>query len=144
MYDRPLTDAEIKNMHSEEYFNNSGDAIFNLTVDEESCDYNDVYAQTIDFPKVKMNELPYRRSGKYRSLYHKRNDIVNTKFVHQKDTSINEKRLVNEVLTGMIDIDKDGISDLKYEVTNREKLLDTKHEFISFKCKQEIPSHVYR
>ena len=144
IYDRSLTDTEIENMHTEEYFNNSGDAIFNLTVDDASCDYNNVYAQTIDFPKVKMNELPYRRPGKYRSLYHKRNDIVNTRFVHQKDTSINEKRLVNEVLTGMIDIDKDGITDLKYEVTNREKFYDTKHEFISFKCKQEIPSHVYR
>ena len=89
-----------------------------------------------------MNELPYRRQGKYKSLYHKRNDIINTKFVHQKDTSINEQRFTNEVLTGLIDVDKDGITDLNYELTKREKLFNTEHEFISYKCNQKIPSHV--
>jgi len=142
MYDRALPDKEIKNMHTEEYFNNRGDAIFDLTLDDKSCDSNNVYTQTIDFPKVKMNELPYRRQGKYKSLYHKRNDIVNTKFVHQKDTSINEQRFINEVLTGLIDVDKDGITDLNYNIVKREYLYNTEHEIIDFRCEQDIPSHV--
>ena len=89
-----------------------------------------------------MNELPYRRHGKYKSLYHKRNDIINTKFVHQKDTSINEQRFINEVLTGLIDVDKDGITDLNYSEVKREKLFGTEHEIIDFRCEQDIPSHV--
>ncbi|SVE04385.1 uncharacterized protein METZ01_LOCUS457239, partial [marine metagenome] len=88
------------------------------------------------------NELPYRRQGKYKSLYHKRNDIINTKFVHQKDTSINEQRFINEVLTGLIDVDKDGITDLNYHVVKREYLYNTEHEIIDFRCEQDIPSHV--
>jgi hypothetical protein len=67
---------------------------------------------------------------------------VDTKFVHQKDTSINEKRFINEVQSGLINTDEDGLSDLQYEITKRENLFDTKHEFISFKCTGTIPNHV--
>ena len=68
--------------------------------------------------------------------------MVGGKLVHQKDTSINERRFVEEVQGGIINTDEDGLSDLNYSVTNREYLFDTKHEIIDFRCECEIPDHV--
>jgi len=141
IYDRALSDREITNMHSLEYFEND-DSIFDIKRDADLCRFDDVESDEIEFPTIKLNNLPYRRPGRYSSLFHKRNDIVDTKFVHQKDTSINEKRFINEVQSGLINTDDDGLSDLQYEITKRENLFDTKHEFISFKCTGTIPNHV--
>ena len=68
--------------------------------------------------------------------------MVGGKWVHQKDTSINERRFVEEVQGGIVDTDEDGLTDLNYSVVKREKLFGTEHEIIDFKCEQEIPSHV--
>ena len=93
--------------------------------------------------KIPNTTLPYRtRPGRYLSQTHNRNDIVGGKFVHQKDTSVNEKRFVEEVQGGLVDIDKDGLTDLNYSVVKREKLFGTKHEMVNFRCEQDIPSHV--
>ena len=42
----------------------------------------------------------------------------------------------------LIDVDKDGITDLNYNVVKREYLYNTEHEIINFRCEQGIPSHV--
>jgi hypothetical protein len=68
--------------------------------------------------------------------------MVGGKWVHQKDTSVNEKRFVEEVQGGIINTDEDGLTDLKYDITRRYKLFGTKHEIIDFGCGQDIPSHV--
>jgi hypothetical protein len=141
IYDRVLSNKEITNMHSLEYFEND-DSVFDIKRDTGLCRFDGVESDNIEFPTIKMNNLPHRRSGRYSSLFHDRNDIVDTKFVHQKDTSINEKRFINEVQAGLINTDDDGLSDLQYEITKRENLFGTKHEFISFKCTGKIPSHV--
>jgi len=67
---------------------------------------------------------------------------VGGKWVHQKDTSINELRFVNEVQGGIINTDDDGLSDLNYSIVKKEYLFNTKHEIIDFRCEQDIPSHV--
>ncbi|MBC8428572.1 hypothetical protein H8D04_01675 [bacterium] len=93
--------------------------------------------------KISNTTLPYRnRKGRFFSQHHKRNDIVGNKFVHQKDTSINEKRFVEEVQGGMINTDEDGLTDLNYSVISRKLLFNTIHEIIDFRCEQDIPSHV--
>ena len=93
--------------------------------------------------KIPNTTLPHRnRTGRYLSLRHDRNDIVGGKFVHQKDTSVNEKRFVEEVQGGMINTDEDGLTDLNYSVVRQEKLFGTEHEIIDFRCEQDIPSHV--
>jgi hypothetical protein len=93
--------------------------------------------------KIPNTTLPHRnRPGRYLSLEHKRNDIVGNRFVHQKDTSMNEKRFVDEVQGGLINIDDDGLTDLNYSIVKKEKLFGTKHEIIDFRCEQNIPSHV--
>ena len=68
--------------------------------------------------------------------------MVGGKWVHQKDTSVNEKRFVEEVQGGLISIDEDGLTDLNYSVVGKKTLFGTKHEMISFRCEQNIPSHV--
>jgi hypothetical protein len=93
--------------------------------------------------KIPNTTLPHRnRPGRYKSLSHPRNDIVGNRFVHQKDTSVNEKRFVEKVQGGIINTDEDGLTDLNYSVVKREKLFGTKHEIVDFRCEQDIPSHV--
>ena len=93
--------------------------------------------------KIQHTTLPYRnRPGRFFSQEHKRNDMVGGRWVHQKDTSINERRFVEEVQGGIVNTDEDGLTDLNYSVVKREKLFGTEHEIIDFKCEQDIPSHV--
>ena len=67
--------------------------------------------------KIQHTILPYRnRPGRFFSQEHKRNDMVGGKWVHQKDTSVNEKRFVEEVQGGLIDTDEDGLTDLNYTI----------------------------
>ena len=68
--------------------------------------------------------------------------MVGGKWVHQKDTSVNEKRFVEEVQGGLISIDEDGLTDLNYSIVKEEKLFGTDHEIIDFRCEQDIPNHV--
>ena len=87
--------------------------------------------------------LPYRsKPGRFFSQEHKRNDMVGGRWVHQKDTSINERRFVEEVQGGIVNTDEDGLTDLNYSIVKREKLFGTEHEIIDFKCEQDIPDHV--
>ena len=93
--------------------------------------------------KIPHTTLPYRnRPGRFFSQSHPRNDMVGGKWVHQKDTSVNERRFVEDVQGGMVSIDEDGLADLSYSIVKREYLLDTEHEIIDFRCEQDIPNHV--
>jgi len=93
--------------------------------------------------KIQHTTLPYRnRPGRFFSQDHKRNDMVGGKWVHQKDTSVNERRFVEDVQGGMINTDEDGLTDLNYTIVKRNYLFDTKHEIIDFRCEQDIPNHV--
>ena len=42
--------------------------------------------------------------------------MVGGKWVHQKDTSINERRFVEDVQGGLINTDEDGLTDLNYRL----------------------------
>jgi hypothetical protein len=68
--------------------------------------------------------------------------MVGGKWVHQKDTSVNERRFVEDVQGGIISIDEDGLTDLNYTIVKKDYLFNTKHLMIDFHCEQEIPSHV--
>ena len=68
--------------------------------------------------------------------------MVGGKWVHQNDTSINERRFVEGVQGGIINTDNDGLNDLSYSIENSEYLFNTKHQIFDFKCECEIPNHV--
>jgi hypothetical protein len=155
MWDKTLTKEEIREYYSTDYpipkdtklyydFSNvDKDIVYDLSGNGNHGILNGCYVETEPIEKIKNTTLPFRnRAGRFFSQDHKRNDMVGGKWVHQKDTSINERRFVEEVQGGIIDTDEDGLTDLNYSVVKREKLFDTEHEIIDFKCEQEIPNHV--
>jgi hypothetical protein len=139
--DYPFSGNDIKLYYDFSKIEN--DIIYDLSGNGNHGIMSGGYMRSEPIDKIPNTTLPHRnRPGRYKSLSHPRNDIVGNRFVHQKDTSVNEKRFVEEVQGGIINIDEDGLTDLNYSVVKREKLFGTKHEIIDFKCEQDIPSHV--
>jgi hypothetical protein len=155
LFDKTLSGGEIKEyykvdypnpLHTKLYYDFSNvkdDIVYDLSGNGNHGIINGGYVETETIGRIPNTTLPYRtRPGRFFSQEHKRNDMVGGKWVHQKDTSVNEKRFVEEVQGGIINTDEDGLTDLKYDITRRYKLFGTKHEIIDFGCGQDIPSHV--
>jgi hypothetical protein len=155
LFDKSLNDDEIRDYYNNDYpnptdtklyydFSNvKDDIVYDLSGNGNHGILNGCRVEEESLGKIPNTTLPYRtRPGKFFSQEHKRNDMVGGKWVHQKDTSVNEKRFVEEVQGGIINTDEDGLTDLKYDITRRYKLFGTKHEIIDFGCGQDIPSHV--
>ena len=155
LFDKTLSDDEIKEyykvdypnpIHTKLYYDFSNvkdDIVYDLSGNGNHGIINGGYVETETIGRIPNTTLPYRtRPGRFFSQEHKRNDMVGGKWVHQKDTSINERRFVEEVQGGIVNTDEDGLTDLNYSVVKREKLFGTEHEMIDFRCEQEIPSHV--
>jgi hypothetical protein len=157
IFDKSFGEDEIKDYYKTDYpnslnyspklyydFSKSKDGIvYDLSGNGNHGIMSGGYMRSEPVDKIPNTTLPHRnRPGRYKSLSHPRNDIVGNRFVHQKDTSVNEKRFVEDVQGGLINTDEDGLTDLNYSVVKREKLFGTKHEIIDFKCGQDIPSHV--
>jgi len=155
LFDKALNDDEIRNYYNNDYpnptdtklyydFSNVKDGIvYDLSGNGNHGILNGCRVEEESLGKIPNTTLPYRtRPGKFFSQEHKRNDMVGGKWVHQKDTSINERRFVEEVQGGIVNTDDDGLTDLNYSVVKRKKLFGTNHEIIDFKCEQTIPNHV--
>ena len=155
MWDKCLSDDEIKEFYSTDYprpINTKLYYDFSVITDGTIYDksgngnngfLNGCEISSEELQKIPNTILPHRnRPGRFFSQHHERNDMVGGKWVHQKDTSINELRFVNEVQGGIINTDDDGLSDLNYSIVKKEYLFNTKHEIIDFRCEQDIPSHV--
>ena len=155
LFDKSFTDDEIKQYYSTDYPNPidtklyydfskvDNGIVYDLSGQGNHGILNGGYVETEAIGMIPYTTLPYRnRPGRFFSQDHKRNDMVGGKWVHQKDTSINERRFVEEVQGGIVNTDEDGLTDLNYSVVKREKLFGTEHEIIDFKCEQDIPSHV--
>ena len=155
LFDKALNDDEIRNYYNNDYpnptdtklyydFSNVKDGIvYDLSGNGNHGILNGCRVEEESLGKIPNTTLPYRtRPGKFFSQEHKRNDMVGGKWVHQKDTSINERRFVEEVQGGIVNTDDDGLTDLNYNVVKRKKLFGTNHEIIDFKCEQTIPNHV--
>ena len=98
-------------------FENHGE-VYGCTIEETTIEY------------IKNITIPYRIEGKFKSLYHRPNNMVNDKWVHQEDTGKNEQRFITEVQKDKVDISKDGLSTLDYTIIERE-FLHKDHEFIT-------------
>ena len=66
--------------------------------------------------------IPYRVEGRMRCLPHDDEGIVNGKFVKGETTAANERRYVLEMQRNKIDINTDGIKQLKYEIVGEKTL----------------------
>jgi hypothetical protein len=155
MWDRALSKSEIEEYYSTDYpipenmklyydFSNvKNDMVYDLSGCGNHGILNGGVVESESITKISNTTLPFRnRPGRFFSQEHKRNDMVSGKWVHQKDTSINERRFVEEVQGGIVNTDEDGLTDLNYSISKREKLFGTEHEIIDFRCEQEIPNHV--
>jgi len=156
LFDRVLGEKEIKEYYKTDYpFSSNGmklyydfssvvdDIVYDLSGNGNHGILNGGYVETEPIGRIPNTTLPYRtRPGRFFSQAHERNDMVGGKWIHQKDTSINEKRYVEEVQGGIVITDEDGLTDLNYSIVKREKLFGTNHEIIDFRCEQDIPNHV--
>ncbi len=156
MWDKALNDDEIKKYYSHDYPTREGDVKLNYdftNVQDDIVMDSSGYGNhgikkggVIDsekIGKISYTTLPFRnRPGRFFSQSHKRNDMVGGKWVHQHDTSINEKRFVEEVQGGMVNTDEDGLNNLSYSIEKSEYLFETKHQIFDFKCDCDIPNHV--
>ena len=155
LFDKALNNDEIRDYYNNDYpnptdtklyydFSNvKDDIVYDLSGNGNHGILNGCRVEEESLGKIPNTTLPYRtRPGKFFSQEHKRNDMVGGKWVHQKDTSINERRFVEEVQGGIVNTDDDGLTDLNYSVVKRKKLFGTNHEIIDFKCEQAIPAHV--
>ena len=155
MWDKCLNDDEIKEFYSTDYPTPLNTKLYydfsnvenNIVYDKSGFNNNGFlegcFVDKENLNKISNTILPFRnRPGRFFSQDHKRNDMVGGKWVHQHDTSINERRFVEEVQGGIINTDDDGLSDLNYSVVKKEKLFDTHHEIIDFRCECDIPNHV--
>ena len=77
------------------------------------------------------NWLPHRRPSKVTCLPHPDEGIVDTKFVKGETTARNERIYRLEMQKGKIDIEKHGLTDLKYKLLSKEKIGDTDHVMIN-------------
>ena len=150
MWNRVLDDSEIKDFYNNDITNcNDYDGCV-LHYEFSNVDENYVYdisgnnnhginhgcqVTTEKLEDISHTIVPHRRNGKYKSLKHPINGIVNNRFVFQEDTSRNEKRFFSEVQYGLWDTKKDGLTDLKYEVDSVDKI--GRHDFINFICKHD-------
>jgi len=155
MWDKALTEKEIQDYYSTDYPNPQNtkllydfskvenDIVYDLSGHGNHGILNGGVIESETLDAISHTTLPHRnRPGRFFSQDHKRNDMVGGKWVHQKDTSINEKRFIEQVQGGIINIDDDGLSDLNYSVVKTEKLFGTNHEIIDFRCECNIPDHV--
>ena len=150
MWNRPLTEEEIKTIYSRDISDLNHISDCKLFYNFSNMDENYVYdlsgndnhginhgceKGTDVLDEIQHTIVPHRRNGRYKSLKHPINGIVNNRFVFQEDTSRNEKRFFTEVQYGLWDTKKDGLTDLKYEVDSVDKI--GRHDFINFKCKHD-------
>ena len=111
-----------------------GDQTLKFVIDDSDFEnHGEMYGCNIKettIKHIKNITLPYRKEGKFKSLYHKPNNMVNNEWVHKKDTGEIEQRFITQVQKDKVDISKDGLSNLEYTVIERE-FIHKDHEFIT-------------
>lgn len=112
-------------------FNNiDGDIIKDLSGFGNDGEMENINIKQMDIGKLLYFEEPYRRDGKYLSLKHDTEGIVDFKFVNGELSKKNEKTFVTEVQTGIIDTKENGLNNLEYSI-NSTNLINDKHLMIN-------------
>ena len=92
---------------------------------------HNVKVEKMNIENLNGNWLPHRRPSKVTCLPHPDEGIVDTKFVKGETTARNERIYRLEMQKGKIDIEKHGLTDLKYKLLSKEKIDDTDHVMIN-------------
>jgi hypothetical protein len=94
--------------------------IFDLSGNERHGEVYHCDRISMEQPKpYKEIIVPWRRKSKFQLLPHEENGFVDNKWKHP-ETRKNQLRFHNQVLTGNVDITKDGLSTLRYRVQSEK------------------------
>jgi len=131
LYDRCLTDNEIKNIPFEceesglqlHYdFNSFNDGL----LEDLSGNENNGKITNVNFTKEKIEipstVIPHRRNGRFECLPHQTEGLVNGKWAKGETTARNERRYILEMQQGKYDWKNDGMNSLTYELLGIEEI----------------------
>jgi hypothetical protein len=100
---------------------NNKSTIFELSVEDSKLNFNNI-TNTSENIEVYDNAIPYRREGRFLSLPHIDEGLVETKWAKGNTTALNEKRLFLEMRKGKLNYKEDGIKQLQYELISKESI----------------------
>jgi len=123
LWDRCLSPMEIKNLHTNSPEENLVLDICTMALDFGESINVEYKNELIEIPHT---ILPHRRNGKFLCLPHRTEGLINVggieKWAKGETTARNERRYVLEMQQDKIDYKNDGLSTLKYELVNIDKL----------------------
>jgi hypothetical protein len=92
-----------------------------LSLDNTELKFNNTL-NTLEKIDVYDNAIPYRREGRFLSLPHIDEGLVETKWAKGETTTLNEKRLFLEMRKGKLNYKEDGIKQLEYQLVSKEAI----------------------
>jgi hypothetical protein len=113
VWDRALSDEEIKNLHIEKPNDN---LVYDLNISYLKMKNCDLKTEVI---KVPNSIIPHRKLGRFECLPHKDEGLVNGKWAKGETTARNERRYVLEMQKGSWDYKNDGIKQLEYKLVDK-------------------------
>lgn len=130
LWNRAITSTDVKNMCMDGFYNLNKNGLivhYDFThiedniVKDMSNNNNDGKMKNITIEDVSVgpilaSEKPYRRDGKYLSLKHDTEGIIDFKFVKGELSKKNEKLFITEVQTGLINTKENGLNNLEYSI----------------------------
>jgi hypothetical protein len=136
MWDRCLTQKEIKNLHITIPEDNLILDIFTMNLEFGEMENIELTKEKIEIPHT---ILPHRRNGKFLCLPHQTEGLINVggidKWAKGATTAANERRYILEMQQGVIDYKNDGINNMQYDYINTDIIFE-RHKMINVKIKK--------
>jgi hypothetical protein len=136
MWDRCLTQKEIKNLHITIPEDNLILDIFTMNLEFGEMENIELTKEKIEIPHT---ILPHRRNGKFLCLPHQTEGLINVggidKWAKGATTAANERRYILEMQQGVIDYKNDGINNMQYDYINTDIIFE-RHKMINVKIKE--------
>ena len=138
-WDRALDKNEIKKMHSSakyipinnglklhyDFVNINDEKVMDISGNENHGELVNAEIKYEEIGKLINLEQPFRRMNKYSVLPHKKQGVIEGKFVQEQNSTNNAKTLINKILSGDKTFCKTGLNDLEYEITNKKEINST-------------------
>jgi hypothetical protein len=123
MWDRVLSDTEVKDLHT----SLPKDGLkLNLNFNNIEVNKSDVHLFDLnwwnDDIEIPINILPHRVNGTFECLSHIDEGLVNGEWVKGETTARNERKYITEMQEGKTDYKTDGINTLKYQLESVDEI----------------------
>lgn len=137
-WNRALSDADISSIYTTAELNLpqdglayhldfskvSGEFVEDVSGNGEPALLKNVEIVVDEICNLQTAAKPHRRRGRYRNLPHQTEGIQAGKYVKGGTSALNEKILVEEVMTGKLDTSENGLSNLEYREIERRVIFD--------------------